>query len=419
MQFITYGINHKTAPVHIRENIVFNDDILPNALASLTQHSSVIEAVILSTCNRTEIYCYIDNESDNVISPWLHQFHQQAENTLDDFLYCHQGHDAINHLFRVACGLDSMVLGEPQILGQIKTAYSHALNHGSLQKVLGRLFQHAFTVAKQVRTDTAIGSSPVSVAFAAVSLAKQIFSKLSDSTALLIGAGETIELAARHLHDNGVSRIIIANRTIERAHNLAMTVEGYAISLSEMPAHLAEADIVISSTASQLPILGKGAVERALKERKRRPMFMVDIAVPRDIEPEVANLEDVYLYCVDDLHDIIDENLQSRREAAQQAEEIIDTQVEHFMAWIRTQDAVPIITAIRTRAELESEHLLNKAKKQLAQGMPAEQVVSELARTLTKKLLHEPSRQLRQSGLDIDNNLIEAARSLFNLEKRD
>lgn len=419
MQFVTYGLNHKTAPVPIRENIAFNDDALPHALTSLMQHPNVIEAVILSTCNRTEVYCYIDGNSDNIICPWLHQFHQQAEKTLDEYLYCHQGNDAINHLFRVACGLDSMVLGEPQILGQIKTAYSHALNNGSLQKVLGRLFQHAFTVAKQVRTDTAIGNSPVSVAFAAVSLAKQIFSKLSDSTALLIGAGETIELAARHLHDNGIGRIIIANRTIERAHNLAMTVEGYAISLSEMPAHLPEADIVISSTASQLPILGKGAVERALKDRKRRPMFMVDIAMPRDIEPEVANLEDVYLYCVDDLHEIIDENLQSRREAAQQAEEIIDTQVEHFMAWIRTQDAVPVITAIRERAESESEQLLNKAKKQLAQGLPAERVVSELARTLTKKLLHEPSRQLRQSGLDTDNNLIEAARSLFNLEKRD
>lgn len=419
MQFVTYGINHKTAPVHIRESIIFNDDVLPAALSSITQHTNVVEAVILSTCNRTEIYCCLDDESDNMISAWLHQFHQQAENTLDEFLYCHQGDDAINHLFCVACGLDSMVLGEPQILGQIKTAYSHALNHGSVQKLLGRLFQHAFTVAKQVRTDTAIGSSPVSVAFAAVSLAKQIFSKLSTSTALLIGAGETIELAARHLRESGVGRIIIANRTIERAHNLAMNIEGYAISLSEMPAHLAEADIVISSTASQLPILGKGAVERALKQRTRRPMFMIDIAVPRDIEPEVANLEDVYLYCVNDLHDIIDDNLQSRREAAQQAEEIIDTHVEHFMAWVRTQDAVPVITAIRERAEYESEQLLTKAKKQLKQGQPAEQVVSELARTLTKKLLHEPSRQLRQSGIDTDNNLVEAARSLFSLDKKD
>jgi glutamyl-tRNA reductase len=346
----------------------------------------------------------------------LHEFHLQAEDSLNEHLYCHQGNDAMRHLLRVACGLDSMVLGESQILGQIKTAYSDALNAETLGKMLGRLFQHAFTVAKQVRTDTAIGDSPVSVAFAAVSLAKQIFSNLADSTALLIGAGETIELVARHLHDNGVGRIIIANRTIERAHDLAKQLDGYAISLSEMPNHLAEADIVISSTASQLPILGKGAVERALKKRKRRPIFMVDIAVPRDIEPEVGNLEDIYLYCVDDLQGIIEENLQSRREAAVQAEEIIDNQVEHFIAWLRTQDAVPVIRAIREKAELESEQLLEKAKKQLEQGLPVEAVLNDLARTLTNKLLHEPSRQLRQSGFDTDNNLIEAARSLFNIK---
>lgn len=416
MQFVTYGINHNTAPVHIRENIAFNADVLPVALASLKQHPDVLEAVILSTCNRTEIYCYLNEGCDNMISSWLHQFHQQEDGKLDEFLYCHQDNDAIRHLLRVACGLDSMVLGEPQILGQIKAAYSQALNTNTLGKILGRLFQHAFTVAKQVRTDTAIGNSPVSVAFAAVSLAKKIFSNLSDSTALLIGAGDTIELTARHLFDNGTGRIIIANRTIERAHNLAMQVNGYAISLSEMPVHLPEADIVISSTASQLPILGKGTVERALKQRKRRPIFMVDIAVPRDIEPEVGSLEDIYLYCIDDLHEIIDENLQSRRDAAQQAEEIIDSQVDHFNGWLRTQDAVPVIRAIRDKAELESELLLEKAKKQLEQGIPAEQVVNELARTLTKKLLHEPSRQLRQSGFNIDNNLIEVARSLFNIK---
>jgi glutamyl-tRNA reductase len=308
------------------------------------------------------------------------------------------------------------VLGEPQILGQIKTAYSDALHHQSVGKSLSKLFQHAFTVAKQVRTDTAIGDSPVSVAFAAVSLARQIFTDLSKSTALLIGAGETIELAARHLFDNGIGRIVIANRTIEKALHLATQVDGYAINLSEMPAHIAEADIVMSSTASQLPILGKGAVERALKERKHRPIFMVDIAVPRDIEPEVGNLEDIYLYCVDDLHDIIEENLQSRRDAALKAEEIIEIQVKSFMDWLKTQDAVPIIKSLREAAEKESDYLLLKAKKQLDQGVLPERVLEELARTLTKKLLHEPSRKLRQSASDVDNNLIEAARSLFNLK---
>jgi glutamyl-tRNA reductase len=296
MQLAICGINHQTAPVHIRENIAFNDDVLAAALESLRQQTHVVEAVIVSTCNRTEIYCHLDEQNDTAIAEWLHTFQHQTANTLNEFLYYHTGEDAIRHLLRVACGLDSMVLGEPQILGQIKSAYSNALNANTIDKCLGRLFQHSFTVAKQVRTDTAIGSSPVSVAFAAVSLAKQIFSDLSQSTALLIGAGETIELTARHLRDNNIGRIIIANRTIERAHTLAEQVNGYAISLSEMPGHLAEADIVISSTASQLPILGKGVVESALKTRKRRPIFMVDIAVPRDIEAEVGDLEDIYLY---------------------------------------------------------------------------------------------------------------------------
>ena len=416
MQLVAYGINHITAPVDIRENIAFNADSLPKALDSLKAEPGIVEAVIVSTCNRTEVYCHIEGEEPVNIGDWLHRYHRQQANSLNSYLYHYHDDDVIRHLLRVACGLDSMVLGEPQILGQIKTAYSDALHHQSVGKSLSKLFQHAFTVAKQVRTDTAIGDSPVSVAFAAVSLARQIFTDLSKSTALLIGAGETIELAARHLFDNGIGRIVIANRTIEKALHLATQVGGYAINLSEMPAHIAEADIVMSSTASQLPILGKGAVERALKERKHRPIFMVDIAVPRDIEPEVGNLEDIYLYCVDDLHDIIEENLQSRRDAALKAEEIIEIQVKSFMDWLKTQDAVPIIKSLREAAEKESDYLLLKAKKQLDQGVLPERVLEELARTLTNKLLHEPSMKLRQSASDADNNLIEAARSLFNLK---
>ncbi len=418
MHLVTYGINHNTAPVHVRELFAFDASVLPSALSALHQQESVLEVVILSTCNRTEIYCCLDDESDNTILAWLHDFHQLDSETITPYLYHYQGGDAIRHLLRVACGLDSMVLGEPQILGQLKDAYSQSLNASTLGKSLGRLFQHAFAVAKQVRTDTAIGNSPVSVAFAAVSLAKQIFSELAESTALLIGAGDTIELAARHLHDNGIKRLIIANRTVERAHNLAVQVDGYAISLSELPAHLAEADIVISSTASQLPILGKGAVERALKQRKRKPIFMVDIAVPRDIEAEVGQLEDIYLYCVDDLRDIIEENLQSRRDAALQAEEIIDSQVDHFQAWLRTQDAVPVIRAIRDSAEEISKHSLEKALRQLEQGLSPDQVMAELARSLTNRLLHEPSRQLRLSGFDEDGHLLESARRLFNIKDK-
>ncbi len=416
MQLVTYGINHTTAPVEIREKCAFNADIMPAALTSLKHEAGVREAVILSTCNRTEIYCHTEHNFDHAIVHWLHDFHQIPDNALTPYLYNYRDDAAIRHLFRVASGLDSMVLGEPQILGQIKTAYQHAVHANTVGKTLGRLFQHTFTVAKQVRTDTAIGSSPVSVAFAAVSLSKQIFADLATTTALLIGAGETIELAARHLHEHQVGRLIIANRTVERAHHLAEQVNGYAIALSEIPAHLSEADIVMSSTASQLPILGKGAVERALKQRKHRPMFMVDIAIPRDIEPEVAELDDVYLYCVDDLHGIIEENIQSRREAAQQAEEIIRTQVDHFIAWLRTQDAVPVIRALREKAEQDSQLLLKKALKQLNQGVPAEQLLTELARTLTNKLLHEPSRQLRQSGFQAETDLIESAKTLFNIK---
>jgi glutamyl-tRNA reductase len=418
MHLVTYGINHNTAPVHVRELFAFDANALPEALSALHQQESVVEVVILSTCNRTEIYCCLDDDSDNEILAWLHQFKQQDADSISPYLYHYQGGAAIRHLLRVACGLDSMVLGEPQILGQLKDAYSQSLNANTLGKSLGRLFQHAFAVAKQVRTDTAIGNSPVSVAFAAVSLAKQIFSDLAESTALLIGAGETIELAARHLHDNGIQRLIIANRTVERAHSLAMQVDGYAISLSELPAHLAEADIVVSSTASQLPILGKGAVERALKQRKRKPIFMVDIAVPRDIEEEVGLLEDIYLYCVDDLRDIIEENLQSRRDAALQAEEIIDTQVDHFLAWLRTQDAVPVIRAIRNSAEDISQQSLAKALKQLEQGVPPQQAMAQLARGLTNRLIHEPSRQLRQSGFEDDDHLLDSARRLFNIKDK-
>lgn len=418
MHLVTYGINHTTAPVAVREKLSFDADKLPLALASLMLNDSVIEAVIVSTCNRTEIYCHLDEDYDNSVLLWLHNFQQQDANALQSYIYHYEGADAVRHLFRVACGLDSLVLGEPQILGQLKTAYTQALNAQALGKSLGRLFQHAFAVAKQVRTDTAIGNSPVSVAFAAVSLAKQIFSNLADSTALLIGAGETIELVARHLFDNGIKRLIIANRTVERAHMLASSVNGYAISLSEIPAHLAEADIVISSTASQLPILGKGTVESALKQRKRRPIFMVDIAVPRDIEAEVGQLEDIYLYTVDDLHDIIEENLQSRRDAAKQAEEIIDTQADHFAGWMRSQDAVPVIRAIRDQGQLLSMQAVDKALRQLEQGMNAEMVMTELARTLTNKLLHEPSRQLRLSAFESDENnpMIDAARRLFNIK---
>jgi glutamyl-tRNA reductase len=392
MPLLALGINHKTAPVDIRERVVFAPTALHDALRDLAARPGVSEAAILSTCNRTELYCELDSDNPDTVREWLSGYHTLPLKDLDHYIYVHPGQAAVSHLLRVAAGLDSMILGEPQILGQMKDAYHEAGRAGTLGVVLGRLFQHTFSVAKQIRTDTAIGASPVSVAFAAVSLAKQIFGDLSAQTALLIGAGETIELAARHLHEQHIGRMIIANRTAERAHQLAAQFSAYAIALSELPAHLAEADIIISSTASQLPILGKGAVENALKARKHRPMFMVDIAVPRDIEPEVAKLNDVYLYSVDDLRGVIEENLKSRQAAARQAEEIVDVQSANFMGWLRSLDAVSTIQAFRG------------------------QVMQFLAHTLTNKLLHSPSAQLRQAGFDGHTELIEAARRLFDLK---
>ena len=301
MSILAYGINHKTAPVSVRERVAFEPGQITEALQDLVAQPTVQEAAIISTCNRTELYCGLDTPDHKLITNWLSHYHNLDENDIQPYIYTHPDNLAVRHALRVAAGLDSLILGEPQILGQMKDAYFAASKAGTMGGQLDRLFQHTFSVAKQIRTDTAIGASAVSVAFAAVSLAKQIFSNFQDHTALLIGAGETIELTARHLHESGIGRMIIANRTLERAHKLAEEFNAYAIELSDIPSHLAEADIVISSTASPLPILGKGSVESALKIRKHRPMLMVDIAVPRDIEEQVSELNDVYLYTVDDL----------------------------------------------------------------------------------------------------------------------
>jgi len=416
MKLLAIGLNHKTAPVEVRERLTFGPDIIAGALRDLRGRTGVHEAVVVSTCNRTELYCAVADGGEETVRTWLGAFHGIEADRLNPYLYAYAERDAIVHLLRVASGLDSMVLGEPQILGQVKNAYQTASDCTATGKLLGRLFQHAFSVAKTVRTDTAIGNSPVSVAFAAVSLARQIFSDLSKQTALLVGAGETIDLAARHLHQNGIGRIVVANRTVERAHELAAQFDGFAIALTEIANHLAEADIVITSTASPLPVLGKGAVERALKARRHRPMFMVDIAVPRDIEPEVASLSDVYLYTVDDLQGVVDEGLRSRQEAAVQAEEIIAFHAEEFMAWLRSLDAAGLIQDYRQRAEQLRDEVLERALRQLETGKAPAEVLNFLAHTLTNKLLHAPSTRMRQAARDGDAEILEAANELFQLE---
>jgi glutamyl-tRNA reductase len=417
MTILTLGLNHKTAPVDIRERLSFGPDVIVGALRTLTEQTPVEEAVILSTCNRTEVYCAVDAcDADAELRGWLGRFHGIEAQLFAHHLYTHHDRNAVCHLLRVASGLDSMVLGEPQILGQVKAAFQTACDSGSAGRMLGRLFQHTFSVAKQVRTDTAIGSSPVSVAFAAVSLARQIFSDLSKQTALLIGAGETIELAARHLYQHNIGRIIVANRTVERAHKVAAQFDGYAIALTELAGHLPEADIVVSSTASPLPVLGKGVVERALKKRRHRPVFMVDIAVPRDIEPEVGELSDVYLYTVDDLQGVVEEGMRSRQHASEQAMEIVEVHTEEFMAWVRSLDAVSLIQDYRARAERTRDQMVERARRQLAAGKPAEEVVCLLAHTLTNKLLHSPSVRLRRAGREGQSDLLDAANELFQLK---
>lgn len=417
MTILTLGLNHNSAPVSVRERLVFPAERLQAALRKLIALPEVEEAAILSTCNRTEVYCGVETANQDLLIEWIAQEQSLRREDLRPYLYTHVDTGTIRHMFRVACGLDSMILGEPQILGQMKSAYQIAAEAGTLGKTLGKLFQHTFSAAKKVRTDTAIGSSPVSVAFAAVRLAQRIFDSLRNQTAILIGAGETIELTARHLYEQGIGELIIANRTYDRAHTLAAQFNGFAISLAELPKHLAKADIVVSSTASQLPILGKGSVESAIRARKHKPIFMVDLAVPRDIEPEVEQLRDVYLYTVDDLRNTVEENMKSRQEAAKQAEEIIDTEVEHFISWLRAQGAAATIRDFRAHADQIREEALNKALRALKRGKQPEEALDLLANALTNKLTHIPSTQIRQAGMNERHDLIAAARELFKLKE--
>ncbi len=412
MRFLAVGINHRTAPVSLREIVSFTPGQLIPALRDLRQQHGVQEAAILSTCNRTEVYLHGDADPA-VIVEWLGHFHHADCIPLREHIYSHTQTEAVRHCMRVASGLDSLVLGEPQILGQMKSTYAVAQEAGTLHGPLNRMFQSVFTTAKAVRSQTAIGENPVSVAFAAVSLAKQIFANLRDNTALLIGAGETVELVIQHLKEQGVERIIIANRTLERALNLADKYHGEAILLADMPEYLHHADIVIASTASQLPILGKGAVERALKKRRHSPMFMVDIAVPRDIEPEVGDLADVYLYTVDDLREVIEDNVRSRQLAAIEAEELIIVGADNFLAQLRSLDAVNVVRSYREQAEQIQAQELEKALRQLKNGRPPEQVLQQLARNLTNKLIHTPSVQLRKAGQEGQTEKLNWARELL------
>jgi glutamyl-tRNA reductase len=416
MSIVTLGLNHHTAPLGVRERVVFHVERLGDALGE-AKRLLAPEAAILSTCNRTELYLSgeLDQAKRGAATEWLAAYHRIDAAELSRYLYTLPREQAVRHAFRVASGLDSMVLGEPEILGQMKEAARSAEAAGTLGTVLHKLFQRSFAVAKEVRSTTQVGANSVSMAAASVKLAARIFPSLKDQKVLFIGAGEMIELCATHFAAQGPARITIANRTLERAQALAHRFSARAIELRELAAQLHEYDIVVSSTASSLPILGKGLVERALKARRRLPMFMVDLAVPRDIEQEVGELDDVFLYTLDDLQGIVQGNLDARRAAVQQAEAIIDTQVGQFMHWMQVRESVPLIRAMRDQAEEARRHEVERALKLLARGDDPKQVLETLSQGLTNKLMHAPTQALNEATGEERRTLADTLARLFRL----
>ncbi|WP_318437803.1 glutamyl-tRNA reductase [Photobacterium leiognathi] len=416
MTLLALGINHKTASVDLREKVAFSPEKLTLALQQLKNHPEVLSGVIVSTCNRTEVYCEISQSGPGVIIDWLTKFHQITAEELMPSLYFHEEQAAARHLMRVACGLDSLVLGEPQILGQVKQSYSESKDVEAVGGTLEKLFQKTFTVAKRVRTETDIGGNAVSVAYAACSLARQIFESLSGVTILLVGAGETIELVSRHVVEQGCNSLIVANRTRERAEGIAREFGAEVISLEEIPEHLHRADIVISSTASPLPIVGKGMVEAALKQRRHQPMLLVDIAVPRDIEQQVGELNDAYLYSVDDLHSIVEKNREQRKVAAIQAEAIVSEESAAFMQWLRSLEAVDSIRDYRQFADQIKLELLQRSLQAIANGTDPEKALAELSNKLTNKLIHAPTKAMQQVAKNGESDKLVVIREALGLD---
>lgn len=435
MALVLLGINHNTANVDFREQVAFPPEKVADAIGRARELPGMEELVIVSTCNRTELYMHVnlgelspmelDSQRDEQregheearLIDWLCEYHGLEKEQLRQCSYFHWREDVLRHLMRVACGLDSMVLGEPQILGQIKSAYAVSKELGAIHGPLARAFQEAFSIAKEVRTDTAIGENPVSVAYAAVSLAEQIFSDLPSLHALLIGAGRTIELVARHLTDKGVKSIVVANRTLQNAVDLGEKFGAEGVLLSDIPEQLVKADIVVSSTNSQLPLLGKGAVEAAIKQRRHKPMLLVDLAVPRDIEPQVGDIPDAYLYSVDDISGVIEDGVKSRAEAAEQASAIIERGVEEYIRQLRSLNAVDTLRAFREKAEKIRNTELEKAQRALEKGDDPARVLESLARTLTNKIIHSPSVQMKKASADGRDELMQLTRELFELDQ--
>lgn len=415
MQLTAVGLNHQTAPLSIREKLAFAAACLPEAVRNLARSNAATEAVILSTCNRTELYCVGDSEE---IIRWLADYHSLPIEEISPYLYTLGMQETVRHAFRVACGLDSMVLGEPQILGQIKDAVRVAQEQESMGKKLNALFQKTFSVAKEVRTDTAVGENSVSMASASVKLAEQIFPDIGDLNVLFIGAGEMIELVATYFAAKSPRLMTVANRTLARAQELCdkLGVNAEPCLLSDLPAILHEYDVVVSSTASQLPIVGKGMVERTLKQRQSMPLFMLDLAVPRDIEAEVGDLNDAYLYTVDDMVNIVQSGKEARQKAAAAAETLVSEKVAEFVRQQQGRQSVPLIRALRDEGEKARKQVLENAMKQLAKGATAEEVLERLSIQLTNKLLHSPTQTLNKAGEE-DKDLVHAVAQIYHLDK--
>jgi glutamyl-tRNA reductase len=417
MTLVVVGINHRTAPVEVRERVVFEPARMPEALRDLCSLPEVEESVIVSTCNRTELYC-VTSASLQTLGQWLERFHGLGL-SINHCLYHHDEQRAVSHAFAVASGLDSMVIGETQILGQLKDAYRVAQEAGTTGPTLNRLFQASFSVAKRVRTETKIGANAVSVASAAVAMAKTVFSSLKNRTALMVGAGETIAIAARHLHADGLGRMIIANRSVDRARDLASEFGAFAIGLDEIANHLREADIVVASTAAPHSIISKAMAKQALRARRNRPMVMIDIAVPRDIDADVADLEDIYLFTVDDLQSVVKENMDGRRQAAVEAAELVAAEVERFGHSLRTREAAPLIKRLRQDADRVRTQTLEQAHRMVAQGRSPQEALEFLSNTLTNRLLHAPSQRLRDAAETGDADIIETIAAIYRLDHHD
>ncbi len=419
MALLTLGLSHHTAPLDVREQVAIAPEQSNDALRGLLAADGIRHAAILSTCNRTELYLDGADTAHASATEWLSRYRRLPDTLLAPYLYRYRDEAAVRHVLRVATGLDSLVLGEPQILGQLKGAWRQAREAGTLGPELERLFQRSFAVAKRVRSGTNIGANPVSVAYAAVRLARQIYENLADCTVMLIGAGDTMELVARHLREQGCTRLVVANRSLDRAQALAERFSGYAVALDDLPTHLAEADIIISSTASPEPVLRRPMLESALRKRRRRPVFIVDLAVPRDVESTVAELDDIFLYTVDDLRGVIEHGLNLRREAAEEAERMIDLEVGHFMEWLRGQDAVPAIRRYREIAEDQRDEVLAQARAMLNRGEAPEKALEFLAHRLTRRLMHPPSVHLRTAAERSRGEALAAAQLLLGLDPVD